>query len=106
MLLTLQRQTHFPAQDKPTLLAVRQSRSISGPLGVNVACNGGPFIYTFNHPAEHFVTTRSGELTIEGIQQKAGTNELMLLELDVSEQSKQYQNCRVSCHYNLIWLKE
>lgn len=81
-------QTHLPAQDKPTLLAVRQSRSISGPLGVNVACNGGPFIYTFNHPAEHFVTTRSGELTIEGIQEKAGTNELMLLELDVSEQSK------------------
>ncbi len=82
-------QTHFPAFCHPTLLAVRQSRTISGPNGVNVSCNLGPFIYTFNHPAKHFVSGAGGALTMKGIQAKAGTDKLVLIELDISEQENE-----------------
>ena len=80
------KETNAPSTTEPTLLAVRQSRSKGGPLGVNLACNGGPFIYTFNCSAEYFTSTRAGQLTVAGIREKAGTNALTLLELDVGDQ--------------------
>lgn len=78
------RQTFQPGSDLPTVLAIRQSRSNSNPTGVNVSCNGGPFIYTFAAPAEAFDSTQAGRLAIEGIQVKAKGAPLALLEFDAS----------------------
>lgn len=71
-------QTSFPGDSLPTILAVRQSRTTSSSKGVNVACNLGPLIYTFNYPAEYFFNTEEGRLTLEGIQEKAGKDAVLV----------------------------
>jgi len=85
----------------PTLLAIIHSKNDSQLAKLSYPCNGGSFVYMFNHSAEWFLSSAQASLALDGIRARSGTDSLVLIET----RFEQVENTDVAWRFLPLHLK-